>query len=81
MDAIWESIDKLYGESGAGMTHLLLVDYDEEEKRALIRVSLSALRRVRASLALITKISNRVAAVHTMKISGTIKSLAEKAKQ
>lgn len=79
LDAAWGSITKLYGESGASCASLLLINFDEDTKRALVRVSLDALQPFRASLALITRIADREAAVHVVKVSGTIKSLREKA--
>ena len=81
LDAVWGSITRLYGESGASLTNLSLINYDEKKKSALLRVSLNALQPVRASLALITRISDRAAAVHVIKISGTIKSLGARIAQ
>jgi len=81
LDAIWGSIARLYGENGASLTNMSLIKYDEEKKSALIRVSLSALQIVRASIALITRISDRSAAVQVIKISGTIKSLGARTAQ
>jgi len=80
-DAVWSAITRLYGEYGASSTNLSLINYDEEKKSALIRVSLNALQPVRASLALITRIADRDATVHVIGISVTVKSLKEKAKQ
>jgi len=81
IDAVWGSITQLYGESGASSTNLSLINYNEERKSALIRISLNALQSVRASLALITRIADKEASVHVIRISGTIKSLGEKTKQ
>lgn len=78
LEAIWGSIEKLYGENGASYANLSLINYDESAKRAIVRISLNALQPVRASLALITRIAERCAAVHVSRISGTIKSLEEK---
>jgi RNase P/RNase MRP subunit POP5 len=74
-DVVWGSVTKLYGEFGASQSGLALVNYDEERKIAVIRVWLSALPSVRASLALITHLHEKDAAVHVLAISGTIKSL------
>jgi RNase P/RNase MRP subunit POP5 len=81
LDAVWGSITRMYGESGASLTNMSLIKYDEEKKSALIRVSLSALQSVRASLALITRVSDRSVAVQVIKISGTIKSLGARTAQ
>ena len=77
-DAVWNAITRLYGEYGASQMGLTILDYHEEKKTALIRVSLATLQQVRASLASITKIAGKEAAIHLMSISGTIKTLREK---
>jgi RNase P/RNase MRP subunit POP5 len=78
LDAIWGSVTRLYGEFGASQTGLMLVNYDEERKIAVVRVWLATLQSVRASLALITHLAEKDAAVHVLAVSGTIKSLLEK---
>ncbi|MCW4046197.1 MAG: Rpp14/Pop5 family protein [Candidatus Bathyarchaeota archaeon] len=75
LDAVWAAVGKLYGEFGASLTGLALISYDAAEKTAIVRVTLEALRMVRASLASITCIEGAEAAVHVMAVSGTIKSL------
>jgi len=78
MDAIWGAVVKLYGEYGASQTSLALIDYDVEKKTAVIRTSLATVDLVRASLASITSIAGREAAVHVLAVSGTIKALTKK---
>ena len=78
MDAVWGAVTKLYGECGASLASLSLVDYDVEKRYAVIRVSLVSLNMVRASLASITSMASRDAAVHVLAVSGTIKSLHER---
>ena len=75
MDAIWAAITKLYGEVGASLTGLALIDFDLERKVAVVRVSLAALGMVRASLATVTSIAGKEAAVHVLAVSGTLKAL------
>jgi RNase P/RNase MRP subunit POP5 len=75
LDTAWNAIARLYGEYGASQTGLTLLDFNEEEKTAVIRVSLTTLQQVRAALASITHITGREAAVHVTAVSGTIKSL------
>jgi RNase P/RNase MRP subunit POP5 len=77
-DAVWAAVTRLYGEYGASQTGLKLFDFNEEKKTAIIRVSLITLQQVRASLASITRIGDKEAAVHVTAVSGTIKSLREK---
>ena len=77
MDAVWSAVVKLYGEYGASLTSLVLIDYDPEKKTAMIRTSLATLDLVRASLASITCLADRDAAVHVLAVSGTIKALCK----
>jgi RNase P/RNase MRP subunit POP5 len=81
MDAVWGAVTKLYGEYGASLTSLALIDYDAERKTAVLRSSLATLDLVRASLATITSVANRQATVHVLAVSGTIKALHEKTRQ
>lgn len=75
MDAIWAAVTKLYGEVGASLTGLTLINLDVERKIAVIRVSLAAQDMVRASMATVTSIAGKAAAVHVLTISGTLKAL------
>jgi RNase P/RNase MRP subunit POP5 len=78
MEAVWGAVTKLYGEYGASLTGLTLIDYDAEKKTAVLRVALAAVGMVRASLASILSIANGETVVHVVAVSGTIKSLREK---
>ena len=80
MDAVWGAVAQLYGEYGASLTSLSLIDYDAEKKKGIIRTSLVTVNLVRASLASITSVAGRDAAVHVLAVSGTIKALREKLK-
>jgi RNase P/RNase MRP subunit POP5 len=75
IDAVWVAITKLYGEVGASLTSLALINFDEEHKVAVLRVSLTALSLLKASLATITSIADKEAAVHVLSVSGTLKAL------
>jgi RNase P/RNase MRP subunit POP5 len=77
MDALWSAVVKLYGEYGASLTSLALIDYDAEKKTAMIRTSLATVDLVRASLASITFLAGKDAAVHVLAVSGTIKALGK----
>jgi RNase P/RNase MRP subunit POP5 len=81
LDAVWNAITRLYGEHGASQTALALVIFDEEKKTAMIRVALPMLQNVRAAITSITRIAGKEAAVHVTAISGTVKSLHEKAER
>lgn len=80
IDAVWSAVTKLYGEHGASLTGLTLIDYNAEKKTAVIRTALATVDIVRTSLASITSVANREAAVHVLAVSGTIKALYEKLK-
>ncbi len=75
MNALWNAITKLYGEHGASQTSLALIEYDPDEKLAIIRTNNTALNMTRASIATITKIEEKPVAIHVLAISGTIKAL------
>jgi RNase P/RNase MRP subunit POP5 len=78
LDAVWAAVTRLYGEYGASLTGLALIDYDVEGKTAVLRTSLETLGLVRASLASITSIAGVDAAVHVLAVSGTIKALRKR---
>lgn len=80
MDTIWNSVSKLYGEYGASRTGLALIDYDAEEKFAVIRATHVSLENVRTAITTITKIENKPVAIHVLAVSGTIKALLKKTK-
>ncbi len=77
MDAVWASITKLYGEVGASMTGLALINYDFEHKEIVLRCALVCLPSVRASLAAVTSLAGGTASLHVLAVSGTLKALAE----
>jgi len=77
MNALWSAVVKLYGEYGASLTSLALIDYDAEKKTAVIRTSLATVDLVRASLASITSLAGRNVAVYVLAVSGTIKALGK----
>lgn len=80
IDVVWAAVTKLYGEVGASQTSLALIDFSSERKIAVIRVSLSTLNMVRASLAAITCIVGKECSVQVLAVSGTIKALFAAAK-
>jgi RNase P/RNase MRP subunit POP5 len=75
MDALWASITKLYGEVGASLAGLALIDFDVDRKVAVVRCSLVSLPSFRASLAAVVSVAGKPAAVHVLAVSGTIKAL------
>jgi RNase P/RNase MRP subunit POP5 len=77
LDAVWVSLSRLFGEVGASLAGLVLIRYDVEGKRAVLRVNLIAVDSVRAALAALTTLGGKAAAVHVVAVSGTIKALLE----
>lgn len=75
MNAVWNSVLKLYGEYGASRTGLALIDYSEAKKFAVLRCMHKAVEMARTAVASITKIGNKPVAVHVLKVSGTLKAL------
>ncbi len=78
MDAVWGAVSKLYGEVGASLTGLALINFEAERKVVVVRTSLVTLDMVRASLASITSLAGVDASVHVLAVSGTIKALVRK---
>jgi len=75
IDAVWSAVTKLYGEYGASLTSLALIDYNAEKKMAVIRTALATVDIVRTALASITFLAGKEAAVYVVAVSGTVKSL------
>lgn len=80
VDAVWNAILKLFGEYGASQTGLRLIDYDVEGKTAIIGTAHKTLNMVRAAIATITHINDKLLALHVIAVSGTIKALNKKLK-
>lgn len=80
INAVWNAVITLYGEHGASKTNLTLIDYDSDEKLAVIRVAHTTVEMIRAALASITRIEDKSVAIHVLMVSGTIKALYKKIK-
>lgn len=77
--AIWSAILKLFGEHGASQVNLTLIEHDPQKSYAVVRCLHKALEMVKASIASITEINGKPAAVHIVGVSGTLKALRKKA--
>ncbi len=75
MDTVWASVSRMYGETGASLTGLALIDFSAERKLFVIRAFLASLSSVRASLATVTCVAGEPASLHVLAISGTLKAL------
>jgi RNase P/RNase MRP subunit POP5 len=77
-DAVWSAVIQLFGEYGASQVGLFLVQYDRQRKEAVLRCWHKALPMVQASIASVTKMKDKPAAIHVLRISGTLRALRKK---
>jgi ribonuclease P/MRP protein subunit POP5 len=78
LDAVWTALTRLFGEVGASKASLALINYDVDQKLAILRTNASVADNLRASIATITSICGKAATLHVLAVSGTIKSLHAK---
>ena len=78
IDTIWGVVTRLYGEVGASLASLVLIDYNTQQKVAILRCNLIAFNEVRTAVATIISIADKASAVHVLAVSGTIKALRGK---
>lgn len=76
---IWSAILKLFGEYGASQANTALIEYNPQKSYAVVRCLHKALEMVKASIASITEINGKPAAIHIVGVSGTLKALRKKA--
>ena len=77
-DALWNAALRLFGEVGLSQAGLYLVHFDSENNNAVLRCSHTALPMIRAAVASITEIGDKPAAVHVLRVSGSLKALSRK---
>jgi ribonuclease P/MRP protein subunit POP5 len=77
-NALLGAVSRLFGEYGLSKAGLVLQTYDAFENRIVLRCTNTALDMVKASLASITEIGSKPAAVHVLGVSGTLRSLRKK---
>ena len=78
MNVIWEMIHKLFGELGASQTALSFIEYNELQKRLIIRCSHDAVDFVRTAVAAITVVHKTPTTLRVTSVSGTLKGLRTK---
>lgn len=78
LDAVWDNVLCLFGEVGGSQAGLYLVHSDEATGYAVLRCSHRALPMVKAAIASVTKIRSRPAAIHVLRVSGSLKALHKK---
>jgi len=77
-NALFGSVSRLFGEYGVSKACLVLLSHDAIKNCAVLRCTNIALDMVKASLASITVIGSKPAAVHILGVSGTLRSLRRK---
>ena len=77
-DALWTAALRLFGEVGVSQAGLYLVHFDSENNRAVLRCSHKSLPMIRAAVASITKIDDKQAVVHVLRVSGSPKAVSRK---
>jgi len=77
-DAIFSAVLRLFGEVGATQAALRLIRFDGKTGFAVVRCSHTALPMVKAAVASVTRIGSQSAAIHVLRVSGTLKALGRK---
>lgn len=77
-DAVWSSLIRLFGEFGASQAELALIKYNPKSRQAIFRCSHKTLELVKVAIVALTEISNEKAALHILRVSGTLKALQRK---
>lgn len=78
MSSIWNAIIRIFGEYGASQTDLTLIKHSPKTNYVIIRCSHGAVDMVKASIASITEIGGKPAAIHIQRVSGTLKALRKR---
>jgi len=78
LDAVWNALTRLFGEYGASQSGLAFIREDKQKGYFILRCLRKALPMVRASIASITEVDEKPAAIHVLRVSGTLKALRKK---
>jgi len=78
LDAVYASVQRLFGEYGASQANIKPIKYLPEKSQFVIRCSHLMLERVRAAIASTIEVNGTKAAVHVVGVSGTLKALSKK---
>ena len=74
----WKEYTNLFGTIGAASSGMYLIEYDEEEKRGIVRIRHDMINNLTICCALIRGINNQKSIVHRIGVSGTIKGVTKK---
>lgn len=77
-DAVQKGVLNLYGVLGLSRMEPVLIEFDENNQKGILRCSRPHLREMRVALTFITNIAGSAAVIHVRRISGTIKALRSK---
>ncbi len=78
LDSVWTALSQLFGEFGASQAEFSFIRDHKQRDYFILRCSRKALPMVRASIASITEIGEKLATVHVLQVSGTLKALRKK---
>jgi ribonuclease P/MRP protein subunit POP5 len=78
VDAVWSAVLRLFGEYGASQASLTFIEYNSERSWGIVRCSHRAVEMVRASVASVTEINEKPAAIDVVGVSGTLKALRKR---
>lgn len=76
--SVTESIVNLFGETGLSETAPRLIGYNEKKSIGILRCSRESLEKMRAAIAMISRIDEKSVGVYVKAVSGTSKRLKSK---
>ena len=74
----WEKYTNLFGTIGAANSGMYLIEYDEEEKKGIVRIRHDMINNLTICCALIREIIEQKSIIHRIGVSGTIKGVTRK---
>ena len=77
-DAVYDSLLRLFGEFGASLAGLALIDYHPETKCAVFKCTHKALDMVKASIIAVKDVDGKNVAIQIVYVSGTLKALRKR---
>ncbi len=78
LNAVSDSLFKIFGEYGASLAELTPIDYDPRTNCAVFRCAHKALEMAKASIIAVREINRKKAAAQIIYVSGTLKALRKR---
>jgi ribonuclease P/MRP protein subunit POP5 len=75
---LWQKYTNLFGTIGAANSGMYLIEYDEEEKKGIVRIRHDMINNLTICCALIRAINDQKSIIHRIGVSGTIKGVTKK---